>query len=253
MYFNPNFYIRPSLKKILLLDTLFDCLVKALKLLHDVLEASTNRFAAYHPHYKEKLEIVEAVYNLFLWSLSKLISLFGISSHCIIEVITPLHDVLDEGKHWFAIYHPHYKDKFVGNLTQAFVCATNCLYFLNSWSNLSAAFFFAYNNGAYTAESSLVSKKRELLKIFLHLFFCLPLLSSLLFSLKLSKMRLAIFKCLIMSECATISEWQLSFLALANFSLLANSPSVKLTSEETIKKTKIIIKDYGNLILHNIY
>ena len=50
-----------------------------------------------------------------------------------------------------------------------------------------------------------------------------------------------------MSECATISEWQLSLLALANFLLLADSPSVKLTSKEAIKETKIITKDCGNL------
>lgn len=49
-----------------------------------------------------------------------------------------------------------------------------------------------------------------------------------------------------MSECATIFKWQLSFLALANFSLLADSLLVKLTSKETIKETKIMTKDCGN-------
>ena len=161
--------------------------------------------------------------------------------------MTPLHDVLDASKHWFAIYHPHYKDKFVGNPTRAFVCATNCLYFLCGWSNLSAAFFLAHDSGAYTAEPGLVTKKGEPPRTSLHLLSRLPSLPSLLFSLKLSKRRLAISECLAMSECATISEWQLSLSALANFPLLADSPSVKLTSEEAIKESKIMTKDCGNL------
>ena len=164
-YFNPDFYIRLSPEKILLLDTLLDCLVKVIKLLHNMLEASINHFAAYHPHYKEKLEItliefaynlfhfrlllkplsltgissnsiekfttyylyykkisgpssdyvvkfvpcylhykkkpgiIEAAYNPFLQLLSKLISLLGVLSHCIIEVMTPLHDMFNANKH----------------------------------------------------------------------------------------------------------------------------------------------------------
>ena len=142
-----------------------------------------------------------------------------------------------------------YKNKFVGNPTRAFVCAINYLYFLRGWSNLLAAIFLAHNSGAYTAEPGLVTKKGEPPRTSLHLLSRLLLLPSLLFSLKLSKMRLAIFECLAMSECATITEWQLSLLALANFLLLADSPSVKLTSEEAIKETKIMTKDCGNLTL----
>ena len=173
-------------------------------MLHDVLEASTNCFAAYHLYYKEKSRMIEAVHDLLFQSLSKLISLLSISCHCNIKVMTLLHDMLDAGKHWFAIYYPYYKNKFVGNLTWVFISITNYLYFLYSWSNLLVAFFFAYNSGAYTAELGLVTKKWELPRIFLYLFSHLLLLSSLFFSLKPSQMCLAISKCLAMSKYVII-------------------------------------------------
>lgn len=97
-YFNQDFYIRPSPEKILLLDNSSDCIVKVIKLLRDVPEACTNRFAAYHPHYKEKLEITltEFAHNLFLFQLSlKPLSLTVISSNSIVK---------------FTTYHPHYKE-----------------------------------------------------------------------------------------------------------------------------------------------
>ena len=62
-------------------------------------------------------------------------------------------------------------------------------------------------------------------------------------------MYLAIFKCLVISKYTTITEWQLNFLALANFLLLADSLLVKLTSKEAIKKTKITTKDLKNFTL----
>lgn len=148
----------------------------------------------------------------------------------------------------FAIYHLHYKNKFVGNWTWIFVCAINCFYFLRSWSNFSVVFFLTYNSGIYTAESSLVSKKRELLRIFLYFLSYFLSLLSLFFNLTLAKMRLIIFKCLSISKCITISKWQLNFLALANFPLLANCLLVKLTSQKVIQKIKIITKDCKNLI-----
>ena len=150
--------------------------------------------------------MIEAAYNLFFRLLSKLISLLGILFYCFIKVINPIHDMLDVGKTWFFLYHLHYKDKFVGNPTWVFICATNCLYFLHHWSNLLAAFFFTYNSSLYIAEPSLVTKKEELPRIFLHLLSCLPLLPFLLSSLMLSKMRLAIFEYLVMLKCATIFE-----------------------------------------------
>lgn len=68
-------------------------------------------------------------------------------------------------------------------------------------------------------------------------------LPSLFFSLTLLKMRPAIFKysliseCLAMSKSAAISKWQLSS-TLANFPLLGDFPSVKLTSENAIKEVE---------------
>ena len=44
-------------------------------------------------------------------------------------------------------------------------------------------------------------------------------------------------KCLVILKCAAISKWQLC-LTLASFPLLADYPSVKMTSENIIKKTK---------------
>lgn len=151
--------------------------------------------------------MAEAAYNPFFWLFSKLLLLLGISSHYIIEVINPLYDVSKTSTTRFAIYYPHYKDKFVSNLTRKFVCAANCLYFLCDRNNLSAVFFITHNSGTYTAEPSLVTKKRKPLKTFLYLFSRLFSLLSLFFSLTLSKMRSIPSKRLAMSKCATLSKW----------------------------------------------
>ena len=97
-YFNPDFYICSSFKKILLLDISSDCLIKVIKLLHDMQKVSINSFAAYHPHYKEKLEItlIKLAYNLFFFRLLlKPLSPIGISSNFIMK---------------FTTYHPYYKE-----------------------------------------------------------------------------------------------------------------------------------------------
>lgn len=50
-----NFFLFwPPYKQILLLGTSSDYIVKTIKPLHNVLKASTNQFANYHPHYKDK-------------------------------------------------------------------------------------------------------------------------------------------------------------------------------------------------------
>lgn len=227
-----NLFLFWSLQKLLSLpDLLFDYIIN---------------FVSHHLYYKEKSGIVKTIYNSFLRSLFKLILLLSILSHYIIKIMNLLYNILDAGKYWFAIYHLHYKDKFVDNLTWAFICATNCLYFLRNQSNFSATFFFAYDSSTYTAKLSLVTRKRELQKISLHFFSCLPLLLSLFFSLTLFKICLAIFKCLAISKCIIIFEQQFSFLALANCLLLVDSLLVKLTSEKAIKKIKIMTKDCKN-------
>lgn len=102
--FNRYFYIWPSHKPILLLGGLSDSIVKVIKPLHDMSEISTNYFAAYYLHYKEKPEITQLIYNPFLiWPPLELVLLPSISSDCVIQFI--------------AIYHPYYKDKLFSNPT----------------------------------------------------------------------------------------------------------------------------------------
>ena len=50
---NQYFYIWPPCKQILLLYALSDSIIKFMKLLYNVPEASTNWFNIYHLHYKE--------------------------------------------------------------------------------------------------------------------------------------------------------------------------------------------------------
>lgn len=153
----------------------------------------------------------EATYNPFLQPLFKMISLLDASFHYIIEVMNLLHDVLDMGKHWFAIYHQYYKEKLISNLKQTF---------------------------AYVAKPGLAAKKSQLPKTSLHLVSCLfkPLS---LFSSTLLKLPPAIFKYNLMSECLAIwkytamSRWHLS-LTFATF-LLADCLSVKLAIEISLK------------------
>ena len=167
------------------------------------------------------------IYSL-LRSSQKLLSLLGALLHYIIKVMNPLHDMWDTGKHLFTIYYPHNKDKEVNNPTQTFVCATNYLYFEYNLGNFSMAFSFVCDGKACTTELGLVTKKREPSRTALDLsnHFQSP---SLLFSL-------TIFK------CTLISEWQFR-LILASFLMLADYPSVKLTSEVSLNlshTTKIV-------------
>lgn len=144
----------------LLLATLFDYITK---------------FAIYHPHYKEKLEMTKFVYNPYLL----------------------------------------YSNKLVSNLTRISVCTTSCLcfgYSLNRLDNLSKTFLFACNAKANITELCLVNKKRKSPRPFLNCFFDALQTSSLFFSLMLLKLRPAIFKYslmfiyLAMSKCTTISK-----------------------------------------------
>ena len=63
---NPDFYIRPLSKLISQLSTLFDSIVKVMKLLYGKPEADNHRFAIYHPHYKEKPGMTESAHNYHL-------------------------------------------------------------------------------------------------------------------------------------------------------------------------------------------
>ena len=63
------------LKLILLFGNSFDCSVKVIKFLYDVSKISNHWFVTYHTYYKDKLGIIESIYNLcFLYSFNS----FGI-------------------------------------------------------------------------------------------------------------------------------------------------------------------------------
>ena len=191
------FLLRPPSEQISLPGASSDAIVKVIKPLHDVSEASTNHFAAYHPHYKEKLGITstESAKPFLVRPPPKLLSLPGASSDCIVK---------------FATYHPHYKDKLVGNPSRIFVCAANCLYFLYSWKNLSTAFFLGHDGGAWIAKPGMVTKKVEPPRTFLNLLSYLFQPPSSFFSSMPSEMRPAIFECLTMPRCTPMSECKVS-------------------------------------------
>ena len=187
------FLFQPPSEQISLSGASSDAIIKVIKPLHDVSEASTNHFAAYHPHYKEKLGITstESAKPFLVRPPPKLLSLPGASSDCIVK---------------FATYHPHYKDKLVGNPSRIFVCAANCLYFLYDWKNLSAAFFLGHDSGAWIAKPGIITKKVEPPRTSLNLLSHLFQSPSLFFSLTPSEMRPAMFECLTMPRCTPMSE-----------------------------------------------
>lgn len=120
--------------------------------------------------------------------ITSTLELFSISYDCIIK---------------FPTYHQYYKD-IICNLTRTFVCTTNCLFYIYSWSNLLIA-IFTNNRDLFAIELGLVTKKKELLKTSLHLFFYQPL--SLYLSLMFLKICLIIFKYSLMSKCLVISKY----------------------------------------------
>lgn len=107
-----------------------------------------------------------------------------------------LYNMLEASINRFAIYYLYYKDKF-SNLTQSFVFAIDNFYSLCSLSNFSTI-------PSCTTEQGLVMKQGELLKTSLHLLFHQPL--SLLLSLTLSEIYLAVFEYLTIPQYATIFE-----------------------------------------------
>ncbi len=171
---------------------LLNYIVKIIKSLYNIPKASINHFAIYHLHYKKKSQIIEFIYNPFLfWLLLKLLLLLDVLSNYIVK---------------FAIHHLYYKNVLIGNLTQSFICVINSLYFLCNLRNLLVVFLLACNSG---------SKKKKPLRTSLYLIFC---------SFQLS------FLSSTLSKYMVISKWQYN-LALASFPLLADISSVKLTNK----------------------
>ena len=90
-----------------------------------------------------------------IWPSSEQISLLGSSF-----------DMPEASITWFATYHLHYKNKYVGNPSRTFVCVANCLYFLCDWRNLSAAFLLGYAGLLNQKSLSKKENRQELLYIF---------------------------------------------------------------------------------------
>lgn len=232
---NQDFYIQLLCKQILIFNSS-----------SNIPEASRICFAINHLHYKE---VIKLTYNFSLFQpFFNMSSILDALFNYIVKVMKLLYNI-SKPNNRFAIYYLHYKDKLVGNLTQAFDYIINCSYFLYGLSNFSTTFFFAHNSNAYTTKPGLVTKKREPPRTFLHFFSRLFSLLSLFLSLTPSKICLAISEYLAVSKCMIISEWQICFLVLANFFLLADCLSIKLTCEIIVKETKIMIKNYGNFTL----
>lgn len=171
------------------------------KLLYNVQKTGSHRFTAYHPYYKENLEIISTkfVYNLFLLQAPSKLLLLSVLSDYIIK---------------FAIYYLYYKKKlektrFIYNLyllfsnklvshsNWTFICTTSYLCFGYSFShlgNLSKASFFGYNSRACIIKLNLVTKMRELLTTSLNYLFNAFQSLSLFFNLTFLKLCLTIFK-----------------------------------------------------------
>lgn len=91
------FFLRRSCKWIFLLGVLSDHILK---------------FATYHPHYKEKPEIIKSMYNLFfLRQSSKLILLFYVSYDYIVKIIKLLYYETKVSKYLFAVDYLYYQKK----------------------------------------------------------------------------------------------------------------------------------------------
>lgn len=86
-----------------------------------------------------------------------------------------LHDDIPKvSKTWFFTYHPHYKNKLIGNQIQTFVCIANYFYYgysFNSLGNLLTIFLLAYDSKGCTTKLGQVTKKGKPPSTSLHLFF----------------------------------------------------------------------------------
>ena len=135
------------------------------------------------------------------------LSLLGTLLNCCFEVMKLLYNILKRSNLLFATYYPHYKKKIVSNPTWIFVYITTSLY-LYGLSNLLITFFFTYDDGACTAKSGLVTKKRKLSKTSLYFFSYIFQSPSLFFSLIILEICPTNSKCLAISKCTALSKWQ---------------------------------------------
>ena len=145
------------------------------------------------------------------WKLGSTLASFLLLADYILKIMKLLYYIPEAGKHWFAVYHPHYKDKLVGTL--------------------STLFFFAYDGGACDTKPGLVIKKGEPPRISLHLFSDAHQLLSFMLSLTLSKMHPTMFKYLAIFKCAPMFEWPSENLPEASFNLFFTTQAAAQTVE----------------------
>lgn len=97
--------------------------------------------------------MTDFAYSFFLfWVLQKLLLLSSASSNRVVK---------------FVPQYPHYKNKLINNQNRTFDCIVSYIYFeysLYNLSNLSIAFFSAYNCGIFAGKPDIIIKKRELLR-----------------------------------------------------------------------------------------
>lgn len=117
--------------------------------------------------------IIKLNWNFYIRLLSKLILLLKNLCDFIIKIIKSLHNMSKANINHFLFYHLYYIKKIIINHTRTFLCTTNCLYLFYNLCSFSIGSFFAYDSRIYIIEPNLVFKKKELLTIFLYLFFYL--------------------------------------------------------------------------------
>ena len=77
---NRQFYIWLLLELISLLGVSFDCIVKVMKSLYSIAEASNHWFAIYHTYHKDKLRMKETTYDPYFLYNSGLFGVMGIQT-----------------------------------------------------------------------------------------------------------------------------------------------------------------------------
>ena len=77
---NEEFYIRLPLEFISLLGALFDCIIKVIKPLYGVLKVANHWFAIYHTYHKNKSQIKELIYDLYLFYSSSSFDIMGMQT-----------------------------------------------------------------------------------------------------------------------------------------------------------------------------
>ena len=120
------------------------------------------------------------------WKLGSILASFPLLADYILKIMKLPYCIPKAGKHWFVVYHPHYKDKFVGNLLTLFL--------------------FTCHGGACNTKPGLVTKRGKPPKTSLYLLSDALQLLSFMFSLTLLKMRPAMFKYLAIFKYMPISE-----------------------------------------------